>query len=240
MKMKKETLAILALASFAIVYLLFHYTLSQYNDKAVRARNTLNSQLIVLPEPNLKGEVSVEMALAQRRSRREYSRESLSLSELSRLLWAAQGLSGEMGRTAPSAGATYPLEVYAVVGDVSGLSSGLYHYLPQEHSLTLLKSGDFRENLSAASLNQKWVSDAPASLVLTAVYERTTRQYGERGIRYVHMEAGHAAENVYLQAEALGLGTVSVGAFDDKAVSGVLGLPEGETPLYVMPVGKRV
>ena len=233
--MKRETLAIIG---FALIVSAFAFSKMNWEKKAELPPQQEASPTLSLPEPSKKGVISVEEALAKRRSQREYAREPLSLDELSQLLWAAQGVTGESGRTAPSAGGTYPLEVYAVVGDVSGLPSGVYRYTPKEHSLVLVKAGDFRENLSTASLNQKWVRDATVDLVFTAVYERTTRQYGERGIRYVHMEAGHAAQNVYLECEALGLGTVTVGAFDDKEVAGLFSLPDGETPLYVMPVGK--
>lgn len=233
--MNRETLAILG---FALVVLVFAFSKMSWEKKAELPTQQDVSPTLSLPEPAKKGVMSVEEALAERRSRREYAREPLSLAELSQLLWAAQGTTGEGGRTAPSAGATYPLEVYAVVGEVSGLPPGVYRYLPKEHSIGLVFLGDFRGSLYSASGSQKWVLDAPVSLVFTAVYGRTTRVYGERGIRYVHMEAGHAAQNVYLQAEALGLGTVAVGAFDDEGVRGLLNLSPGETPLYVMPVGK--
>jgi len=202
---------------------------------------------VFLPYPRLRGTVSVEEALANRRSVREYRDEPITLEELGQLLWAAYGISETRYglRTAPSAGAQYPLEVYAVVGErrvAAGdgyLAAGVYHYEPHRHSLTLRKSGDFRRELYRAALDQQWVLEAPVSIVFTAVFARTTRVYGERGrLRYVPMDLGHAAQNVYLQATALGLGTVAVGAFYDDDVAEILGLSEEETPLYIMPVGK--
>ena len=194
---------------------------------------------IVLPEPRYSSDVSVEEALLERRSVRSYAQRALSLEEVSQLLWAAQGMTDPRGfRAAPSAGATYPLEVYVVVGDVEGVAQGIYRYLPQQHELVRVVAGDLRGDLARAALNQQWVADGAIDIVFTAVYERTTMRYGKRGIRYVHMEAGHAAQNVYLQAVALKLGTVVIGAFDDSRVTEILKLPGGEVPLYIMPVGK--
>ncbi len=197
--------------------------------------------VIPLPAPRLRSDTSVEEALLRRRSHRSFASSPLSLQEVAQLLWAAQGITEKsLGfRTAPSAGALYPLEVYLVAGQVEGLSPGVYRYLPKEHALSEVLLGDRREELFRVALFQRWVREAPAVLVFTASYERTTRKYGERGIRYVHMEAGHAAQNVYLQAEALGLGTVAVGAFEDRGIQKVLGLPENEQPVYLMPVGRR-
>ncbi len=189
------------------------------------------------------GRVSLEEVIAKRRSRRKFKREPITLQQLSQLLWAAQGISDERRgfRTVPSAGATYPLEVYVVVreGGVEGLDPGIYKYIPERHSLALIKRGDFSYELYRACLSQEWVREAAINIVITAVYERTTAFYGRRGAeRYVPMEAGHAGQNIYLQAEALGLGTVAIGAFYDEEVSSILGLPRSEVPLYVFPVGK--
>ena len=192
---------------------------------------------VKLPEPRPSGEMSVEEALAARRSVRSYQDEALSLTELAQLLWAAQGITAHWGgRTAPSAGATYPLEVYAVVGEVTGLEAGVFHYRPDGHLLVRRTAGDLRGELASAALGQGWVREAPVSLVIAARYERTTGRYGERGVRYVHIEVGHAGQNIYLQAEALGLGTVIVGAFDDQDVKTLLGIEE--EPLAIMPVGR--
>lgn len=190
-----------------------------------------------LAEPRYAGELSVEEALKRRRSVRSFRDEPLTLAEVSQLLWAAQGITTDWGgRTAPSAGALYPLEVYAVVGEVVGLEPGVYHYRPDGHRLVKRQEGDLRAELAGAALGQAWVREAPVVLVIAAHYRRTTGKYGERGIRYVHIEVGHAGQNIYLQAEALGLGTVIVGAFSDRRVKELLGL-EGE-PLVLMPLGR--
>ncbi|NJD98623.1 SagB/ThcOx family dehydrogenase [Thermococcus sp. LS1] len=196
---------------------------------------TISGEVVLLPEPRLTGEMSLEEAIAMRKSIRSYRNEPLTLEQLSQLLWAAQGITHGNKRSAPSAGATYPFEVYIVVGNVEGLEPGIYHYDPFEHSLTLVKEGDYRRALQKAALDQKWVGNAPVDIVLVAFYERTTSYYGDRGIMYVHMEAGHIGQNIYLQATALGLGTVAVGAFYEDQVAEILGT-EG-VPLYIFPVG---
>ncbi|MFW6056863.1 MAG: SagB/ThcOx family dehydrogenase [Chloroflexota bacterium] len=194
---------------------------------------------VALPEVRLKGEKTVETALFERRSIRNYTGESLELDEVAQLLWSAQGMTADWGgRTAPSAGATYPLELHLVAGDVDGLDSGVYRYASRAHRLVKTLDGDIREELAAASLGQSSVREGAAVFVFSAVYERTTGRYGDRGVRYVHMEAGHAAQNIYLQAVALDLGTVAVGAFSDDAVKELLSMSHDEVPLYVIPVGK--
>jgi SagB-type dehydrogenase family enzyme len=191
-----------------------------------------------LPQPLLAGSVSVEEALLDRRSVREYSDKSLTLEEASQLLWAAQGVTADWGgRTAPSAGALYPLELYLAAVRIEGLAAGVYKYVPNGHALVVVRQGDVARELADAALGQGSVRDAAAVLAFTAVYERTTARYSERGIRYVHMEAGHAAQNVLLQSSALGLGCVVVGAFDDDALREALNAPEEETPLCLIPVG---
>ena len=193
-----------------------------------------------LPEPVTSGEKSLEALLLQRRSVREYREAALDLSAIGQLLWAAQGITNPQGfRTAPSAGALYPLELYVVVGKVDGLSPGVYHYNPVKHRLQQTEDGDLRHMLARAALAQPWVKTAAAVVVVTAVYGRTTRKYGERGIRYVHMEAGHAAQNLFLQAEALGLAAVVVGAFEDDAVATALKLPTDVQPLMLIPVARK-
>jgi SagB-type dehydrogenase family enzyme len=176
--------------------------------------------------------------LQKRRSIRQFRDVPLALEDLGQLLWAAQGITDRAGfRTSPSAGALYPLEVYVVAGNVQGLPIGLYHYIPRAHSLRRIADWDKRQALAHAAYDQPAIAEAPAILALCAVYERVTGKYGERGLRYVHMEAGHAAQNVYLQTVSLQLGTVVLGAFDDRDVKGVLSLNGRETPLYLMPVG---
>jgi SagB-type dehydrogenase family enzyme len=193
---------------------------------------------IRLSRLTLSSERSLESVLQERRSVREYSRKRLTRDELAQLLWAAQGVTGPGGlRTAPSAGALYPLEVDVVIGDVDGLPSAIYRYRPDRHELVLTREGDRRRELRAAALGQDCVEAGAAVIALAGVYERTTGKYGERGIRYVHMEVGHAAQNVCLQAAALGLGTVVVGAFEDGPVERVLGLARDEEPLSLIPVG---
>jgi len=197
-------------------------------------------ETVTLPEPKHDSDVSLEESLTKRRSVRSYADAPLTLEEVSQLLWAAQGITDPAGlRTAPSAGGTYPLEVYAVAGNVKDLDAGVYRYIPDGHKLIKTIDGDIREALAEAALSQEWVREEAVVFVFTGVYERTTGRYGERGIRYVHIELGHAAENLCLQATALGMGPVTVGAFDDDRVSKTLGLPEDETPLYVVPVGRR-
>ena len=200
----------------------------------------LDYEPVSLPEVRLTSDVSLEETLLHRRSIRDYTDEALSLEEVSQLLWAAQGITEAWGgRTAPSAGALYPLEVYLVVGDVEDLTPGVYQYRPYGHELVKVKDGDVRGELAEAALGQDSVRNGAIDIVIAAVYERTTVKYGERGIRYVHMEAGHAAQNVYLQATALDLGTVTIGAFYDDSVRDIVGMPGDVAPLYVIPVGKK-
>lgn len=195
---------------------------------------------ITLPPPQREGRVSVEAALAARKSVREFSRQPLTLKELSQLLWGAQGLNRPGGgRTAPSAGALYPLELLVVVGDVEKLRAGAYRYDPHGHRMMKKADGDLRAALSDAALGQDCMADAAVILVLAAVYERTRGKYGERGVRYVHMEVGHSAQNVYLQAAALGLGTTFIGAFYDDRISELLDLRREERALGMMPVGRE-
>lgn len=194
---------------------------------------------IRLPTPVHEGKISVESALLARCSTRSFSDSSLSPSEISQLLWAGQGETRKGGyRTCPSAGALYPLELRLVVGEVSGLPAGVYRYSVEEHALVQCGAKDVRRRLAEAALGQSMVARAPAIIAVCAVYERTTRKYGQRGIRYVFMEAGHAAQNIHLQAAALNLGTVVVGAFHDERVKEVLELQPEEEPLYLMPVGR--
>lgn len=196
---------------------------------------------VELPSPETTGTMSVEETIQRRRSIRSYTDEPLRLHDISQLMWAAQGITdpARKFRAAPSAGATYPLEVYVVVGNncVKGLSGGLWRYDPYEHRLEYILEGDLRSSLAEAALGQSWVREAPLNIIIVAVYERTTGRYGERGIRYVYMEAGHVGQNLYLQAVARGLGMVAVGAFHDDHVQGLLQLPTDQKPLYIIPIG---
>jgi len=203
------------------------------------AGTTAGDARVALPAPKLDSPVSVEQALRERRSVRRFLEQPLTLAEVGQLLWAAQGITGRGGlRTTPSAGALYPLEAYLVAGNVTGLPTGVYKYDPHRHRLLRVASGDRRAALRGAALGQDCVARAPAVLVLAALPERTTRKYGQRGHRYVHMEAGHAAQNVYLQAFSLNLGTVAVGAFVDRAVKEIVALEDDAEPLYLLPVGR--
>ena len=194
----------------------------------------------ILPPPVVDGSVSVEKALMNRRSRRRFHGRSITKEQLSQILWAAYGFADPYTRlrTAPSAGATYPLEFYAVVGNVDEIEQGVYKYISAEHKLVRTLDADVRRELCHAALGQKMVEDAPLTVVYCAIFERTTNRYGSRGFeRYVCMDVGHSAQNVYLQAEALDLGTCAIGAFMDMKVSQVLQLPGAEEPLYLMPIG---
>jgi SagB-type dehydrogenase family enzyme len=194
-----------------------------------------------LSAPAKKGDMSLEEAIANRRSVRTYTDGSIGEKDLSQLLWAAQGITDEARglRTAPSAGAIYPLEIYVAAAMVDGIDPGLYKYDPSNHSLILRKDGDIREDICNASLRQGSIKNAAAVIVYSAVIKRTVSRYGDKAPKYVYIEAGHSAQNVYLQAEALDLGTVAIGAFNDKGVKEVLGLPDEEDPVYLMPVGKK-
>ncbi len=195
--------------------------------------------LITLPAPNTTGAFPIEQTLLQRRSVRKYAEKALTIQEVSQLLWAAQGITSPRGlRTAPSAGALYPLETFVAIGNVEGIDPGIYHYNPEKHSLTQKITRDKRAELSEACLGQSYVAKAPLSLILTSVNYRIINQYGERGIQYIHMEVGHVGQNIALQAVALKCGTVMIGAFTDAKVHKLLNLDKEIVPLYIIPVGK--
>jgi SagB-type dehydrogenase family enzyme len=230
-----------ALLSFIVVLTVF----SSFNIISLNAAGGVKmsekKEKIALPNPRYESTISVEEAILKRRSVRNYVDRALKLEEISQLLWAAQGITDEERkfRAAPSAGALYGLELFLVVGNVSSLKDGIYRYEPFNHALIKHKEGDYVNKLSLAALGQSCVKDGAVDIVIAGVYDRVTRKYGDRGIRYTHMEAGHAAQNIYLQAEALELGTVVVGAFMDEKVKEVIDMKEEETPLYIMPVGKK-
>ncbi len=194
---------------------------------------TGTDSVTALPPPAQTGETSLEEVLARRRSVREFSDQPLTEAELGQLLWAAQGITNERGfRTAPSAGALYPLEVYLAT------ENGVFQYDPQTHHLLVSSHDDARLKLYQAALQQEPIRQAPAVFVLTAIYARTAEKYGTlRGPRYVNLEAGHAAQNLLLQAVALDLGAVPIGAFDDQEIRQALDLSSDHTPLYLIPVG---
>ncbi|MBW6515997.1 MAG: SagB/ThcOx family dehydrogenase [Candidatus Cloacimonetes bacterium] len=200
-----------------------------------------SGEIINLPEPALDSDHSIEQALQNRRSVRRYSDNPVDLQAVSQILWSAQGITHEDRgyKTAPSAGATFPLEIYAAVGNVEGLSAGLYHYVPDNHHLVKIHNQDLRAELSSAALRQTSIRDGAFVVIIAAIFERTTGRYGERGIKYVHMEVGHVGQNIHLQAESLGLGTVVIGAFNDEEMKRVLDLPPDQIPLYLMPLGHK-
>jgi SagB-type dehydrogenase family enzyme len=200
----------------------------------------LGADVVQLTPPAFQGKTSVEEALKTRRTVRQFASRGLELAQVAQLLWATDGTSDAKGlRTAPSAGATYPLEIYLVAGErgVSGLVPGLYHYRPDSHNLELTQPGDLRAQVARASLHQTWMAQAPVMVVLAAEYRRCTARYGERGVRYTHMEVGHAGQNLFLQAQALNLSCGIVGAFEDRDLKETLHLPTQHEPLLIMPVG---
>ncbi len=198
------------------------------------------TQSIKLPEPVLSSSVSLEETLAQRRSVRGFSDHPVTITEIGQLLWAAQGVTepGRGLRTAPSAGATYPLEIIVIIGRAEGVAPGAYRYAPGDHVLRPVLQEDQRQALTRAALNQSALLQAPVTFAVNAVHARTEARYARRATRYVDMEAGHAAQNLSLQAVALGLGSVVIGAFDDQDVAALLNLSPGEAPLYLIPVGR--
>ncbi|MGB9876789.1 MAG: SagB/ThcOx family dehydrogenase [bacterium] len=227
--MKKKALL---LAVFLLLGLVVFCLAQNSEKKAVSLSSLKVGESINLPPPRLKGEMSLEEALAKRRSIRSFSSTPLTLEQISQLLWAGQGITEPQRgfRTAPSAGATYPYELYVVTNE------GVFHYLPLGHKLEKVKEGNIRAELTAAAMGQASVGNAGAVFILLAIPERTTSRYGERGKMYVYIEAGHIAQNILLQAVALKLGSVPVGAFDPNRVKQMLGLKEGEV-VYLIPVG---
>ena len=225
---------------FSLAIILITFCCSCGKPANVPTPSTEQETTIKLPEPRYESDISIEQSLIQRRSIRSYTNDPLTLQDVAQLLWAAQGITDPRGfRTAPSAGALYPLEVYVVCGDVQDLPLGVYGYEPDGHQLMRIMDGDKRAEFAGAALGQSSVKEGAIAFVFTALYERTTTKYGDRGIMYVHIEAGHAAQNLCLQATALGLGVVTVGAFHDEEVTKLLHLPADEQPLYIIPVGRK-
>lgn len=203
------------------------------DDSTNQAESQSDADVVRLPRPVDRGGMSVEEALQRRRSVREFTNEPLSAGELSQLLWALQGVTHPEGlRTAPSAGALYPLEIYVA------LPHGFYHYEPERHELRRITPDDRRRAIHRAALQQDSILQAPAVFVLTAVYDRLARKYGDaRARRYTDMEAAHAAQNALLEAVALELGGVPIGAFHDARLARALALPRDHAPLYLLPIG---
>jgi SagB-type dehydrogenase family enzyme len=198
---------------------------------------------VSLPRPSFDGKISVEKAIKGRRTVRDCSEKGLPLNTLSQLVWSGQGITDplENKRAAPSGGALYPLDLYVLIGEngVEKMEGGVYRYLPKEHSLLPIAKGDRRREIALASLSQMWMVRASVIMIITAEYRRITGKYGERGIRYALIEAGHVGQNLFLQAEALGLGAGIVGAFNDSEVSNIAGLQPKHEPLLMMPVGYK-
>jgi SagB-type dehydrogenase family enzyme len=209
------------------------FCLLQGGQTIMSQSKPVSTNILQLPAPECKGRMSVEDALAARRSVREFTGQPITDRELSQLLWAAQGMASSDGRrTAPSAGALYPLEVWVAT------AYGFYHYEPHKHRLAQHLERDLRPDIYRSALMQEAILQAPAVFVIAAVYQRIAQKYGEqRALRYVPMEAGHAAQNLLLEAVALGLGGVLIGAFYDRDVEKVLSLPADQKPLYLIPVG---
>jgi SagB-type dehydrogenase family enzyme len=190
---------------------------------------------IQLPKPQINKTMYLDQAIAQRRSVRSFTDKQLSQTQISQLLWAAQGITEQKKgyRAAPSAGAIYPLQLYVVKKD------GIWQYQPLQHALQLIIKGDMRDKLAQAALGQSPVKNAPISIVITANYKKITAKYHDRGIMFAHLEAGHAAQNLVLEAVSLGLGGLTVGAFYDKSVARLLNLPRDEDPIYIICIGYK-
>ncbi|MFZ5994051.1 MAG: SagB/ThcOx family dehydrogenase [Thermodesulfobacteriota bacterium] len=197
---------------------------------------------VPLPRPSFTGKKSMEEVIKARRTIRHFKARALNLEQLSQILWAAYGLTAnDPYKSVPSAGALYPLDIWVAVGKngVEGLEAGAYHYIPKAHRLTRVKAGEVRDDISRASLYQGWMAEAPIIFIITGEYERCTRKYGEKGIPYTYIEAGHAGQNIFLQAGALGLGAGIVGAFNNDVIRQVLGISRNYDPILIMPVGYK-
>ncbi|OGN89252.1 MAG: hypothetical protein A2158_00125, partial [Chloroflexi bacterium RBG_13_46_14] len=238
--MNNRLLRKLILISFALALLIVPGC-GNSNDKAAAELAPDISEVIKLPEPRYDSEVSLEESLLNRRSTRSYSDEPLTLQEVSQLLWAAQGITDDAGhRTAPSAVALYPLSIYVVTGNVPEIMDGVYIYKPEEHSIKRIIDGDIRKELAEAAMGQASIRQGAVSFIVTVDYGIVMSRFGDKGERFGTLEAGHAAQNLCLQATALDLGLVTAGAINDDKVAEVLNLPENLTPLYVIPVGRKL
>ncbi len=219
-----------------IAFIIFALTVAYYHFHTYLFSTSY--PIINLPNPAYSSNVSIEQALKTRRTIREFADKPITVQQLGQLLWAAQGITSPEGwRTAPSAGPTYPLELYVVAKNVTGLAVGVYHYVPALHSLEQISPVNKIQDIYQASSQQAPLLQCPAVIIITGEYDRTIKKYGNRGVRYVHLEAGTAAENIELQAVSLHLGTVSMGGFSDAMVIKALGISSTLTPLFIMPVG---
>ena len=239
-KKRIAVLSILIVAFFGVITAIY-----VYNSET--AQSTITPQTVLsitkLPSPQLTGNMSVEQAIEDRRSVRHYSTSPLTLADVSQLLWAGQGITNTTTnlRAAPSAGQVYPLKLYLVVGTggVTGLPAGEYLYVPQNNTLEKLSNGDLRAQLATIADGQPWVQQAPVNIVITGNYQKMINKYPDKNLstRFVNLEAGHVGENIYLQAEALDLVTVSLGSFDENQMITLLHLQVNEEPIYIFPVG---
>ncbi len=202
--------------------------------------NMKEQKIIKLPKPENISKISIEEALLKRRSIREYKDEALTIKEVSQILWSAQGITEpkKKFRTAPSAGAIFPLNIYLVVNKVENIEKGIYKYLPETHEIIQFLNEDKREDIYKACLQQSCIKNGAIIIVITGNFEKIKKRYSERGVRYTYIEVGHCSQNIYLQCVSLNLGTVAVGAFYDEEVKKILKLPDEEEPLYLMPIGK--
>jgi SagB-type dehydrogenase family enzyme len=218
---RREVLAVLAASAIAEV--------STTHAQESHAHYTNE---IALPKPNLAGTVSLEEAIERRRSVRTFGPAPLPVDTVSQLLWAGQGITNAAGlRASPSAGALYPLELYAVS------AAEVMHYLPHDHRAETRVTADLRPQLKALALGQASVGAAPVVIVIAAEPGRLSQRYGARANAYTDHEVGHAAQNILLQAAVLGLGAVPIAAVDGKPAARVLALPPGQTVVYLIPVG---
>lgn len=233
--MKFKTILVVFIVPLIILIVIL-ILLKDYQSKTVMVKS---QNIIKLPTPIFQSSLSIEEAIYNRQSIREYKGEPLTLAEISQLLWSAQGINKHHSRTVPSAGALYPLEIYLVVKNVNDLSTGVYHYLPSSHSLEIYLNDDIVEELTVAALDQEMIAEASLNIIISGIFERTAVKYGDRAEQYVYQESGHVSQNIYLQCESLGLGTVTVGGFNQKAVDQLLGFAEGQMTLYIMPVGRK-
>ncbi len=236
-KERRRILAILGQAIASVWFWLFLL----WGQAGAKGYKPQKRETMKLPAANTTGTISVEQAIVQRRTVRSFISKKLSLEELSQLLWAAQGITEKRGsfRAAPSAGALYPMDIYVVAGNacVDQLKVGVYHYEAREHMLSMMATEDLRDDLARASLSQMWMAKAPVNIIITAEYKRVCGKYGARVERYAMIEAGHIGQNLFLQAEALGLKAGIVGAFHAAEISKRLNLIRDHEPLIIMPVG---
>jgi SagB-type dehydrogenase family enzyme len=207
-----------------------------------RSAERTAARSVQLPRAFLPGSLLVLEAIQARRSVRDYSGEALSLAEVATLLFATQGITSEESwkkRAAPSAGALYPMETHLIVNRVTDLWPGHYRYLPEKHELLLERPGEMGRELRRRTLHQPCLEEAAVVFVWTAVPARMAVKYGGRGIRYIYLEAGHIAQNLYLQGTALGLGVVAIGAFDDDGLNELLEVDgQNECAVYLAAVGR--